>query len=190
VEALKALPGGGTESHAREEELRALMVRYQAGEARAIDELVERLSPALLRYLSGPYRQASDAEDLLQESWLRIHRARQSYRPSEPVLPWVFAIARHTRLDGFRRQQRRGRHEVLVPEAPEPARRETTTTTPDILRLLDELPKSQKEVVWMLKVSGMSLEDVARALGSSVGAIKQKAHRAYSTLRQRLEKGA
>jgi hypothetical protein len=88
VEALKALPGGGTDSHAGEEELRALMVRDQAGEARAIDELVERLSPALLRYLSGPYRQASDAEDLLQESRLRIHRARLGYRPSEPVLPW------------------------------------------------------------------------------------------------------
>jgi hypothetical protein len=58
---LKALPGGGTESHARAEELRALMVRYQPGQARAIDELVERLSSTLLRYLSGPYPQASDA---------------------------------------------------------------------------------------------------------------------------------
>lgn len=188
---MKALPGGRAELPARTEQLRALMVRYQAGEARAVEELVGRLSPALLRFLSGPQLQVSDAEDILQETWLRIHRARHTYRPSEPLLPWVFAIARHAQLDGFRRRQRRGRHEVLVPEVPEPARGETgTARAPDILRLLDELPGSQKEVVWMLKVSGMSLEDVARTLGSSVGAIKQKAHRAYSTLRKRLEKGA
>jgi len=83
------------------------MVRYQGGEAAAIEELVRRLSPTLSRYLLFSQLSAAEAEDLLQDCWLRIHRSRHTYRPPEPVLPWIFAIARHTRLDGYRRGRRR-----------------------------------------------------------------------------------
>jgi RNA polymerase sigma-70 factor (ECF subfamily) len=55
---------------------------------------------------------------------------------------------------------------------------------PDLEALLGSLPESQREVVVMLKVSGMSLEEVARATSSSVGSVKQKAHRAYEKLRE------
>ncbi|HEX5431519.1 MAG TPA: sigma factor-like helix-turn-helix DNA-binding protein, partial [Bryobacteraceae bacterium] len=62
-------------------------------------------------------------------------------------------------------------------------------TEPDrILPLLETLPESQREVILMLKVSGMSLEEVARATSSTVGAIKQKAHRGYAKLRVLLKK--
>jgi RNA polymerase sigma-70 factor (ECF subfamily) len=166
------------------------MIQYQAGEVRAMDELVAELSPRLLNFFGGAQASRSDAEDLLQECWLRLHRARHTYRSSEPLLPWVFAIARHTKLDGFRRRQRRIRYELLMAETPEPpTQSEPPSSGPDVLRLLEELPQSQKEVVEMLKVSGMSLEDVARATGSSLGAVKQRAHRAYTTLRERWGKG-
>jgi RNA polymerase sigma-70 factor (ECF subfamily) len=56
--------------------------------------------------------------------------------------------------------------------------------------LLETLPESQREVILMLKVSGMSLEEVARATSSTVGSIKQKAHRAYAKLRKLLQEGA
>jgi RNA polymerase sigma-70 factor (ECF subfamily) len=56
-------------------------------------------------------------------------------------------------------------------------------TTPDFEALVAVLPPSQREVVSMLKVSGMSLEEVARATSSSVGSVKLKAHRAYEKLR-------
>lgn len=184
-------------THARQEAdlrdeqgLRALMVRYQDADAEAIEELVARISPALLRYLSGPFVDRAEAEDLLQECWLRIHRSRHTYRPSEPVLPWIFAIARHTRLDGYRRRQRLRSREVqvsgdtadLLPAPP------ADGGMAEFSRLLAALPASQREVILMLKVSGMSLEEVARATSSTVGAIKQKAHRAYEKLRQVLEK--
>jgi RNA polymerase sigma-70 factor (ECF subfamily) len=173
-----------------EQELRALMVRYQNADGEAIDELVARVSPSLLRYFSWPMVDRGDAEDLLQECWLRIHRARHTYRPAEPVLPWIFAIARHTRLDGYRRRQRLRSREVLVSGA---IAELSPAQPPDgglaeFSRLLAVLPESQREVIWMLKVSGMSLEEVARATSSTVGAIKQKAHRAYEKLRQVLEK--
>jgi RNA polymerase sigma-70 factor (ECF subfamily) len=170
----------------REGELPRLMVGYQKGDVDAVDELVRRLSPGLLRFLSASHLSRSDAEDLLQECWMRIHHSRHTYRPTEPVLPWVFAIARHTRLDGYRRRRRRESREVLVANPPEniaqiaPAR---AVEKDQLLPLLEVLPESQREVILMLKFSGMSLEEVARSTSSTVGAIKQKAHRAYEKLR-------
>ena len=180
-----------SDQRASESDLPALMVRYQRGEPPAVEELVRRLSPALYRYLSFPRVPPADAEDLLQDCWLRIHRSRHTYRPQEPLLPWLYAIARHTRLDGYRRQRRRTSHEVLFADPPDVASRgrtEAPAKSGDLLAMLEHLPASQREVMLMLKVSGMSLEEAARASSSTVGAIKQRAHRAYSKLRSLLEK--
>jgi RNA polymerase sigma-70 factor (ECF subfamily) len=178
------------EVRAGEGDLPALMVRYQGGEAVAIEELVRRLSPALLRFFWFSQRSTMEAEDLLQDCWLRIHRSRHTYRPPEPVLPWIFAIARHTRLDGYRRSRRRSAREVLVAEPPETAPVEAEKGGDDgeaMRELLNRLPPPQREVIVMLKMSGMSLQEVARAISSSVGAVKQKAHRAYANLRRMLD---
>ena len=179
------------EERTGESELPGLMVRYQRGESGAIEELVRRLSPPLLRFFSFSQVSLAEAEDLLQDCWLRIHRSRQTYRASEPVLPWIFAIARHTRLDGHRRRQRRMSREVLVadpPENPSPLPATRGDGSDELMNILGQIPESQREVILMLKVSGMSLEEVARATSSTVGAIKQKAHRAYAQLRELLTK--
>ena len=165
-----------------EDRLRDLMVRYQQGDAAAVETLVTNLSPALLRFCSGPGMSPSDSEDLLQDCWLRIHRSRHTYLPSEPLLPWIFAVARYTRLDAYRRRRRLGSREVLVAGTPEPAGAAPPPGS-GVMELVNRLPDGQREVVVMLKVVGMSLEEVARATSSTVGAIKQKAHRAYAALR-------
>jgi RNA polymerase sigma-70 factor (ECF subfamily) len=169
-----------------EDRLRDLMVCYQGGDATAVDSLVTDLSPALLRFCWGPGMSRNDAEDLLQDCWLRIHHARHTYLPSEPLLPWIFAVARHTRVDAYRRRRRLGSREVLVAGTPEPA---GTAPAPSsgVMELVNRLPEGQREVIVMLKVVGMSLEEVARATSSTSGAIKQKAHRAYAALRSMLE---
>lgn len=171
----------------REVALGALMVGYQQGSAQAADELVTQLSPALWRYflMSAP---RSEAEDLLQECWIRIQKSRHTWRSTEPLLPWIYAIARHTRLDEYRKRRRRELRETLVDEMPERPVPEPHAAGPDLEHVLGELPESQREVIVMLKFSGMSLEEVARATASSVGSVKQKAHRAYERLRQVLQR--
>jgi len=172
-------------------ELRKLMTLYQRADPAAIEELVRRISPPLLRYFGWPRTGQNDAEDSLQDCWIRIHRARHTYRSSEPVMPWIYAIARHTRLDAYRKRRRLEAREVLVASVPE-GRRQTLPETPheqdDFDRLIASLPEAQREVLVMLKVSGMSLEEVARATSSTIGAVKQRAHRAYATLRRALGK--
>jgi RNA polymerase sigma-70 factor (ECF subfamily) len=121
---------------------------------------------------------------MLQEAWLRIHRVRHTYRPGEPLLPWVYAIARCVRVDSYRKRRRIAGREIAVEVLPEPAvAREDPTDLPPFDQIIAELPASQRQVLTMLKVNGLTLEEVAQATSSSVGSVKQKAHRAYERLR-------
>ena len=120
---------------------------------------------------------------------MRIHQARHTYRAGHPVQPWLFAIARHVRIDHYRRSQSYGvREESLEGKEIGTGAEPRASAPPDLETLLAPLPESQREVIVMLKVAGMSIEEVARATASSVGSVKQKAHRAYERLRNSLGK--
>jgi RNA polymerase sigma-70 factor (ECF subfamily) len=67
------------------------MERYQRGDFAAA--LVHQLSPQLHRFFLVEFVSRQYADDLLQETWLRIHEVRHTYRPGQPVLPWLYAIA-------------------------------------------------------------------------------------------------
>jgi RNA polymerase sigma-70 factor (ECF subfamily) len=160
------------------------MARYQQGDGAAAAALVELLSPPLLRFFATQMGSRADAGDMLQDAWLRIHRVRHTYRAGEPLLPWVYAIARRVRVDSFRKRRRIGAREVagaVLPERPAEAAR--TSELPPFEELVAVLPESQREVVTLLKVNGLTIEEVARATSSTEGAVKQKAHRAYERLR-------
>src|SRR5262249_7225390 len=166
--------------------LELLMARYQQGDSAAATALVNRLSPQLHRFFLVQFVSRRFADDLLQETWLRIHEVRHTYRPGEPVLPWLDAIARNIRVDHFRKTQRAETRERSLEESGDVAQPPSAGTAgvSELEGLLATLPESQREVIAMLKVSGMSLEEVARATSSSVGSVKQKAHRAYEKLRE------
>jgi RNA polymerase sigma-70 factor, ECF subfamily len=168
--------------------LESLMARYQQGDSAAVTTLVNRLSPQLHRFFLAQFVSRRYADDLLQETWMRIHEVRHTYRPGQPVLPWLYAIARNIRVDHYRKTQRTENRQQSLEESPDiPQKSEArSAATPDLEALLATLPDSQREVLAMLKVAGMSLEEVARATASSVGSVKQKAHRAYTHLRERL----
>jgi RNA polymerase sigma-70 factor (ECF subfamily) len=170
--------------------LDALMAGYQQGDFAAATALVNRLSPQLHRFFLVQFVSRRHADDLLQETWLRIHEVRHTYRPGQPVLPWLYAIARNIRVDHYRKTQRTEIREQSLGEDSDfpqiPGTGSGSAGTPDLESLLATLPESQREVIAMLKVSGMSLEEVARATSCSVGSVKQKAHRAYERLRERL----
>jgi len=159
------------------------MEAYQQGDRRAADQLIDSLSPALYRFFAVHASDRRHADDLLQEAWLRVHKARHTYRPGEPLLPWLYSIARRTKVDAFRRRHYERKEETFatVPEPVSPA--DTRGDLPEIDALLQTLPESQREVIPMLKISGLTLEEVARLTSSSVGSVKQKAHRAYEKLR-------
>jgi RNA polymerase sigma-70 factor, ECF subfamily len=164
------------------------MERYQQADPEAPGALIVAVSPALLRFFKSQAANREQADDLLQETWMRIHRIRHTYRPGEPVLPWIYAIARRVRIDGYRRTRRITIHESAMDVLPDPPTSiEPRNPLPEFEALIAVLPEGQREVVTMLKVGGLSLEEVARATSSTVGAVKQKAHRAYERLRKLLQ---
>ena len=131
-----------------ENNLEMLMVRYQEGDIGAARELIDRLSPQLHRLFLGQFASRESADDLLQETWLRIHRVRHTYRAGEPVLPWFYAIARHVRVDHYRKASRTTGREQRLAETPEVAAPPVNSDrTADLEELLAPLPESQREVI-------------------------------------------
>lgn len=171
--------------------LESLMSGYQQANEEAASALIKKVSPLLLRYFWVQASNRRYAEDLLQDTWMRVHKARHTYRRGEPVLPWIFAIARHAGLDNYRKARRVEARETQVDVLPEAAipNPNFLRENPDIEAILAALPASQCEVIVMLKVSGMTIQEVARATSSSAGSVKQKAHRAYRKLRDVLARG-
>lgn len=176
-------------------ELDRWMERYQQADPEAPAVLVSALSPALLRFFRSDAAGREQADDLLQDTWLRIHRVRHTYRSGEPVLPWVYAIARRVRVDGYRRARRVTLHETAMDVLPDrPRQQDARNPISAFETLVAILPEAQREIVTMLKVGGLTLEEVADATSSTVGAVKQKAYRAYERLRkaaaEQMSKGA
>src|SRR5580704_18890814 len=100
------------------------MVRYQSGDAAAARSLVDLMSIQLYGFFASQMGDRADADDMSQETWLRIHRVRHTYRPGEPLLPWVYAIAHRVRVDHYRKRQRITSRETpadKLPELPAPA---------------------------------------------------------------------
>ena len=167
------------------ENLEKLMALYQEGDLAAATALIHSISPRLFRFFAVQAVSRGDANDLLQETWLRIHKVRHTYRSGEPALAWFYAIARHVRVDHYRKAMRTTIRERELKEITGTAAAQAPAGRSDELEaLLAPLSSGEREVVEMLKVEGLSLEEVARATSATVGSVKQKAHRAYRKLRE------
>jgi RNA polymerase sigma-70 factor (ECF subfamily) len=171
-----------------EQRLIELMIGYQNGSLDDFEALYAALQQPLLRYLWTFVRNSTVAEDLLQDAFLQIHRARHTYTPSRPVRPWVYAISRHVALMHLRSGRRRKEKiaDEQLPEVPVPPEVEKLADAATLRRLLADLPRSSQEVLMMHHLLGLSFQEIGQALGIAAGTAKVRAHRALKTLRQRV----
>ena len=176
----------------------AAMDRYANGDDAAFGLVYDALAPRLYPFLVRKTRDAARAEDLVQQTFLQMHCARETYVTGADVLPWAFAIARRLAIDAFRKGGRErlsddggaSFEDELVSElCPDGALR-TKQTALIIRRTLDGLPEPQRTAFELLKLEGMTLAQAAETLGDSVTAVKLRAHRAYEALRAALAAGA
>jgi RNA polymerase sigma-70 factor (ECF subfamily) len=167
----------------------AAMSRYAGGDESAFAIVYDGLAPRLYGYLTRQTRDTARAEDLVQQTFLQMHRARGSFVSGADVVPWAFAIARRLMIDGFRR----GKREVLEdaderdePHATDPAADDLVQAqqlATRIRRELARLPETQRVAFELVKEEGLSLAEAAEVLGTTVSAVKLRAHRAYEALR-------
>jgi RNA polymerase sigma-70 factor (ECF subfamily) len=168
-----------------EQQLVDLMTRYQQGDAEAFTGLYHVLRAPLERYLWTFVRNSTTAEDLAQEAFLQIHRARHTYASPRPVRPWVYAISRHVALMHLRSGRRR--KESLapedLPEVPVPPEMDRLGDSATLFTLMARLPKASQEVLTLHHLLGLSFQEVGDILGLAAGTAKVRAHRALKALK-------
>jgi RNA polymerase sigma-70 factor (ECF subfamily) len=165
------------------------MERYAAGDSAAFARVYDAIAPRLFGYLFRQTRDRSRAEDLLQQTMLHIHRARDRFIPGAQVTPWAFAIARRLLVDSTRR----GRREVLGDGTELDAGVASSPRADDLVQasqvavrielILASLPASQRTAFQLIKQEGLTVAEAAQVLGTTVAAVKLRAHRAYEALR-------
>lgn len=169
--------------------LEDLMEAYVNGNPLAFELLYERIGARLFGYLLRLTRHRERAEDLLQTTFSKVHRARAAYLRGAPVLPWVFAIARRAFLDEQRRIKHRKEQLSEDGSLPEPqsAVHEPEDLSAALESALAKLPETYREAIVLTKITGLSIAEAAQVLGSTPSAVKLRVHRGYKELRQSLD---
>lgn len=169
-----------------DDKLRDLMIRYQAGSLDAFQEIYVQLAPGLRRYLCHLTCGSEATDDLLQESFLQIHRSRSAYNPGYAVRPWIFGLARNVFLMNRRAARRRAQvHESRgeLPELPVPAEVERLGSRDEVRRCLAGLSTDQAEALLLHHEWGFTFEEIAGMLGLSAAAARARASRGMADLR-------
>lgn len=180
--------------------LTAAMDRHADGEAAAFQDVYRLLARRLYAFFVRQTRDHARAEDLVQQTLLQMHRARQSYVRGSDVVPWAFAIGRRLLIDAHRRRK----NEVFFDTAEDAAAAldarpcragapdELAATRQMAMRLearLDQVPEPQRAAYLLVREEGLSVAEAAEVLGISLTAVKLRAHRVCEALRGVLRGG-
>ena len=176
-----------------------LMLRVKEGDAASFALLLERHRAAAIHFLYRMVQNQAVAEELAQEAFLRVYRARATYEPTAKFTTWLFRIATHLALNSLRDRRSRKLHESLDEVAEQAASRQIADRRPtieqtlldrarleEVRRAIAALPDKQRAAVLMHKYEEMEYSQIARVLNCSEGAVKSLLFRAYETLRARL----
>jgi RNA polymerase sigma-70 factor (ECF subfamily) len=181
-----------------------LMLRVRDDAPGAFEELVERYQHRLVGVMHHLVGSAEEAEDLAQEVFLRVYRARKKYRPRAKFSTWLFTIANHLALNSLRRRQRKPVVPLNVrdsgPLGPRPAEHLVQARTEQpaqslqqqelaavIRRALEGLNERQRMAVVLNKFEEMSYEEIAEVMNLTTKAVKSLLSRARSNLREALQ---
>lgn len=173
---------------ANEAELKQLMLASLDGDAAAHRTLLERLSRHLRAYfkrrLAAGRRDIGEAEDLVQETLLAVHTRRHTYDRTQPLTPWLFAIARYRLIDHLR-HTRRTMVDIPIDDAGEFLAHDDGSgaeSAYDLDKLLAKLPEGTRRAVEYMKLEGMSAAEAASRCGISESAMKVRVHRGLKSL--------
>lgn len=170
----------------------ALMAAHVAGDPSAFASLFRRYAPRLQRLLQRDLGRGEDAHDLVQQTFLQLHRARHDFRPGARLRPWMYTIALNLKRQHFRRLGRRPEaaladddpaHEPVAPHG----NPESPIHDAQVRAVLEHLPDPQREVIVLHWFEGLSFREIAAVVGASQPAVKVRAHRGYKRLREVLE---
>ena len=168
------------------------MSHYSDGDDAAFGVLFERYGERIYSFLLHSTGSPALAEDLSQQTWLQVHRARRSFRQEERFTAWLYTIAANLRRDAVRRKRRQpedltsdGQLPTQMVEAPPPP----GESIERVRRALANLPEGYRDVIVMHRWHDMNFAEIATILGTTESAIKLRAFRGYERLRELLREG-
>lgn len=167
----------------------ALMVRYvTTGDKRAFEHLFHRYASRLHAFFSRQSLAREEAADLVQRTFLHVHRARADYQPERLFRPWLYTIALNVRRELGRKWLRTPQLLSDPQGQPEPSVAPLVKSSSDraVQRAILQLPESQREVILLHWYEGLTFPEIADMLGASTTAVKVRAHRGYEGLRELL----
>jgi RNA polymerase sigma-70 factor (ECF subfamily) len=167
------------------------MQRYARGEDSAFAVVFDAVAPHIHRYARRALHENAAADDIVQQTLLRMHRARGDFSPGGRVLPWAYRIARNLITDQLRRKKReeelrRRAERSLVPAfaaAPD-ARLDADETVASLRASFASLPSAQRTAYLLTQGEGLTLAEAARELGITIVAVKLRVYRAVMRLRK------
>jgi RNA polymerase sigma-70 factor (ECF subfamily) len=169
-----------------DQELRTLMIRYQGGSLEAFQEIYAQLARGVRRYLSHLAGDSEIVDDLLQETFLQMHRSRAAYNPTYAVRPWMFGLARNVFLMNRRAARRCAKvyeSREDLPEFPVLPEADRLGSQDEIRRGIACLLPDQAEALLLHHEWGFSFEEIAGMLGISAAAARARASRGMADLR-------
>jgi RNA polymerase sigma-70 factor (ECF subfamily) len=155
----------------------------------------ERFEAEALPHLRSLYgtafrmtRNAHDAEDLVQETFLRAYRAFDGFTPGSNIRAWLYTILHRVRTDAFRRSRRSPRTVELADEGPAvpPPQDALAQGGEDLARALESLPDVFRDAVVLRDVEDFSYQEIARILDVPIGTVMSRIHRGRALLRTAL----
>jgi RNA polymerase sigma-70 factor (ECF subfamily) len=168
-----------------------LMLAFRDGDEGAFEALFRRWGGRLLRFLERMVRDRAVAEELVQETFLRVHRSRERYAPEARFSTWLYTIAANAARNELRRPFRRAAHTSTDTEdAPELAaegpsvddQADARRAGSRVEAALEALPERQRAALWLCAVEGLSYSQIAEALGTTEKSVKALIHRARVAL--------
>ncbi len=174
----------------------ALMLRYRDGDVAAFETLYRRHNDALYRYLLRLCRHRATAEDVFQEVWGKIIKARKNYRPTAKFSTFLYRVAHNCFVDNLRRNRRHAQNANVDPDS-----HPDGGESPDMLaerslarRRLDvalrTLPDEQRDVFLLHEEAGLNLEQIASVTGSNRETVKSRLRYAVKKLRAAIDEPA
>ena len=170
-----------------------LMAAYVAGDRAAFKLLFDRYAGLLFAMAKRRLGSDDDARDVVQQTLLQLHRARNDFRPGARLRPWLFTIAMNLVREQYRKRKRRREQSLETSSAPLPEAVVSSDAERDdehkaraarIRAALQSLPPPQREVIELHWFEESPYEEIARIVGASVAAVRVRAHRGYERLRE------
>ena len=174
----------------------ALMLRYRDGDVTAFEALYRRHKDAVYRYLLRLSGHPDTAEDVFQDVWSKIVKARKTYRPAAKFTTFLYRVAHNCFIDHVRRNKRHSHNVSLEPElhgSPDESPEMTTERSlarERLARALEELPGEQRDAFLLREEGGLSIDDIALVTGCNRETAKSRLRYAVAKLRSAIDEPA